>query len=70
MVLVADRNGTVHVTGIARSGKIAVLSSKFLIPSSQTGKNQVIAFVTKLDPEGEFVLGGMQWIKKLAVKIA
>ena len=66
--VVAEKFIAVHIVNITKFGKLILVKSLNVVPS--TLWHRTIFSFADTDNEGEFLMGGYKWMKKLAVKDA
>ena len=58
--LVAERDGMVHVVNISKFGKLHLLKSFNVVPSSAKDDHYIMCF-SKTKNAGDYFVGGMRW---------
>ena len=66
--VVAEKFIAVHIVNITKFGKLILVKSLNVVPSTLHYKT--IFSLTATDNEGEILMGGHKWMKKLAVKVS
>ena len=70
VVLVVDRNGTARVVDVSKLGQISEMWTGNLLPITGLNKKEkVVRSVTAIDNNGAFIIGGINWIKMLTVRL-
>ena len=68
--IVAERDGMVHVINISKHGKLHLVKSLDVVPSSKSGKEKFILFMTRTKQERQVFMGGFGWSCTLKVNLA